>query len=82
MSGVCVVPLFQFKRFDMTPQPALGQVIAELIAVGDRWALASWFAQPNPWLADRLPADTLELDRSAVLHAARADRLLAIRRRA
>ena len=41
-------------------------------------AAVTWFAQPNPWLADRLPADTLELDRSAVLHAARADRLLAI----
>lgn len=72
------LPLFQFKRFDMARQPALGQVLAELTSVYDRWELASWFAQPNPWLADRLPADMFELDLSAVQHAARADRWLAI----
>lgn len=71
------LPIFQFNLFDMTRPPALGQVLAELIPVYDPWELANWFAQPNPWLADRVPADALELDPSAVLQAARADRFIA-----
>lgn len=68
------LPWFQFNRFDMTPQPELGQVLAELTCVYDPWELANWFAQPNPWLADRTPVDTLASDLSAVLHAARVSR--------
>jgi len=71
------LPIFQFNRFDMTRPPALGQVLAELIPVYDPWKLANWFAQPNPWLADRVPADALEQDPSAVLEAVRADRFIA-----
>ena len=71
------LPIFQFNLFDMTRPPALGQVLAELIPVYDPWELANWFAQPNPWLADRVPADALEHDPSAVLQAARADRFIA-----
>ena len=71
------LPIFQFNLFDMTLPPALGQVLAELIPVYDPWELASWFAQPNSWLADRVPADALEHDPSAVLQAARADRFIA-----
>lgn len=70
------LPLFQFNRFDMTRQPELDQVFAQLNPVYNRWQLASWFARPNPWLADRMPADTLELDPAAVLQAARAERLV------
>ena len=68
------LPLFQFNRFDMTPRPELGQVFSELTPVYDPWALAHWFAQPNAWLAQRIPADTLASNPSAVLQAARADR--------
>jgi hypothetical protein len=64
------LPIFQFNLFDMTLPPALGQVLAELIPVYDPWELANWFAQPNQWLADRVPADALEHDPSAVLQAA------------
>lgn len=71
------LPWFQFNRADMVPQPELGQVFAELTSVYDSWDLANWFVQPNPWLADRTPVDTLVSDLSAVLHAARADRLIA-----
>lgn len=70
------LPVFQFRLLDMTLQPALGQVFSELIPVCDPWELANWFAQPNPWLADRVPADTLGLDPCAVLQAARADRFI------
>lgn len=71
------LPLFQFNRCDMTPQAGLGQVLAELTSVYDAWELASWFAQPNPWLGDRAPADMLGLDLPAVLNASRADRFMA-----
>ncbi len=73
------LPLFQFNRSEMTlqPQPGLGQVLAELGAVFDCWEIAHWFAQPNAWIADRTPADTLKRDVLAVLNAARADRFIA-----
>ena len=69
-------PVFQFRHLDMERQPALGQVFAELIPAYDSWDLADWFAQPNPWLADRVPAETLELDSFAVLQAARVGRFI------
>lgn len=71
------IPLFQFNRFDMTPQPELGQVITELSSIYDTWELANWFARPNPWLSDRIPVDTLVSDLPAVLNAARAERFIA-----
>ncbi|WP_296443716.1 hypothetical protein [Rhodoferax sp. UBA5149] len=71
------LPLFQFNRFDMTPRPELGQVLAELTSVYGPWELANWFAQPNPWLVDRTPADMLGSDLPAVLNASRADRFIA-----
>ncbi len=55
---------------------ALKPILLELISVYDAWELAKWFAQPNAWLADRLPADTLANDPSAVLQAARAERFI------
>ena len=70
------LPLFQFNRLDMTPQPELCQVLAELSAVYDAREMANWFVQPNPWLADRTPADALPFDVAAVLNAARADRFV------
>jgi hypothetical protein len=71
------LPLFQFNAFDMTRQPELRPVFAELTSVYDAWELANWFVQPNPWLANRIPVDTFASDLSAVLHAARADRFVA-----
>jgi len=70
-------PLFQFNPFDMTRHQGLGTLFAELATVYDAWELANWFAQPNPWLANRVPADTFLSDLGAVLHAARADRFRA-----
>ena len=70
-------PLFQFSRQDLAPDPRLRPVFAELTGVYDAWELANWFARPNPWLTDRVPVDTLDSDRAAVLYAARADRFVA-----
>ena len=71
------LPLFQFRRADMRPQPGLVQVLAELTPVCDPWELANWFIQPNPWLADCTPVDTLLADLPALLNAARAERFVA-----
>jgi hypothetical protein len=68
------LPLFQFNRRDLTPDPRLRPVFAELTEVYDHWELATWFALPNPWLAQRVPVDTLLCDHGAVLDAARAQR--------
>lgn len=72
------LPLFQFKRVDMSRQTGLDQVLAELRCIYDPWELAHWFSQPNAWLAEQSPADALCLDLPAVLLAARADRFAAV----
>ena len=71
------LPLFQFNLPDMTRAPALGQVLAELIPVYSPWELANWFSQPNPWLADCVPAEALKSEPLAVLQAARVCRFVA-----
>jgi hypothetical protein len=71
------LPWFQFHHADMRPQTALAPVLAELAPVFDPWEMANWFAQPNPWLGDCTPADTLHVNPPGVLHAARADRFVA-----
>jgi hypothetical protein len=71
------LPWFQFHHADMRPETALAPVLAELNPVFDPWEMANWFAQPNPCLADCLPADTLHVNPPGVLQAARADRFVA-----
>jgi hypothetical protein len=66
------LPLFQFNRFDMTLQPGLSLILAELSSDFDAWQLAHWFAQPNPWLGNRSPAAMLGPDQAAVLDASRS----------
>ncbi len=68
------LPLFQFQRVTLSPDPQLRPLFAELTKVYDHWEMASWFALPNPWLDQRVPVDTLGRDYCAVLDAARADR--------
>ena len=68
------LPLFQFNQRDLTPDPQLRPVVAELMPIYDHWEVAIWFSLPNPWLAQRAPVDTLGYDHGAVLDAARAER--------
>lgn len=70
------LPLFQFNPLDMTIRPQIQPVVAELSCIYGPWDLAYWFSQPNPWLADRAPADALLSDLPTVLQAARADRFI------
>ncbi|MBK9574658.1 MAG: hypothetical protein IPO43_19035 [Rhodoferax sp.] len=67
------LPLFQFNRLDMMPQAGLRRVLEALTQRFSPWALAQWFAQPNPWLADQSPCDALGQDPPAVLRAACAE---------
>jgi hypothetical protein len=71
------VPMFQFDLGDLSLRPAPRRVLAELPNKLDGWAIAAWFADPNPWLDKRRPVDLLEINLPAVLQAARADRFVA-----
>ena len=75
--GELWLPLLQFDPLDMSLQPALAQVAAELVAALDAWELCCWLATPNSSLDDRAPLDVLEHDTDAVLQAARLDRFIA-----
>ena len=70
------LPLFQFNPVGLTLRTGLRGVLAELRGVYDDWELATWFAQANPWLADRTPADMLAVAAPQVLNAARAERFI------
>ena len=71
------LPWFQFHRVALVPHPQLAAVYSALTPVFNGWEMASWFAQPNSWLAGRSPVDTLLSDLAAVSDAARADRFIA-----
>lgn len=71
------LPLFQFNPGDMRLRSQVQPVISELSCIYDPWDLAFWFSQPNPWLANRVPANALLSDPATVLQAARADRFVA-----
>jgi hypothetical protein len=68
------IPLFQFNPSDMSLRPGLAGILSELVVVYNDWELASWFAKPNPWLSESLPADALVQAAPQVLWAARAER--------
>ena len=55
--GKMWLPLFQFDKLNMTPLAGLDQVLAQLVPKYDSLAVAKWFAQAHPWLADETPAD-------------------------
>jgi hypothetical protein len=73
-AGAHWVPMFQFQQQRLAPRPCVGIVLDELRPVFSDWEVARWFATPNPWLGDRLPAGLLSADTAAVFQAARADR--------
>ncbi len=72
------IPLFQFNPKELTSRQCVRQVLGELTHVFDGWTLAVWFIQTNAWLKNRRPIDLLEDGLPGVLHAARADRYVAV----
>lgn len=71
------LPMFQFDRLNLQPDTKLKPVFSELAGSFGQWELASWFAEPNPWLESRAPVDMVLLNMAAVLNAARAERFIA-----
>ena len=68
------------RQFHVMEQPFRatgGVVVQELRDAFDDWDLALWFAESNAWLCGAAPVDVIGGDPVAVLHAARADRLIA-----
>ena len=72
------IPLFQFKANELTGRHCVRQVLGELTNVFDGWTLAVWFVQAIAWLENKKPIDLLDSGLSSVLHAARADRYIAL----
>jgi hypothetical protein len=70
--------LFQFALPEMKVRQGVAQVIRELMPAFDDHDLAMWFASPNIWLQNVAPLDAIDGEPSAVLHAARADRFIAM----
>ncbi len=73
-----LVPMFQFELIRCSVRAGVPETIAELTAAFDDVEIITWFAKPNCWLADAAPADVVQADMPAVLHAARADRFIAL----
>ena len=71
------MPLFQFNPVGLSLRAGLSNVLDELRGVCDDWELATWFARPNPWLGELIPADMLAVAAPQVLNAARAERFVA-----
>ncbi len=69
-------PLFQFDLPGPTVAAQPQSVVAELGRNFDGWALASWFVEPNAWLANQRPIESLASHLPDVLEAARADRFV------
>jgi len=72
-----MLPIFQFDPSGMRVRPNVVAILRELSDVFDDWGCAVWFAQPNVWLADRVPVDLMDTEALAVLDAARVDRFIA-----
>jgi hypothetical protein len=68
------MPLFQFNASDMSLRAGLADILTELVQVYDDWDLAHWFAKPNVWLSEELPANALAVAAPQVLWAACAER--------
>ncbi len=74
--GAMWIPLFQFDQPGPTVAAQPQSVVAELGRNFDGWALASWFVEPNAWLANQRPIESLASHLPDVLEAARADRFV------
>lgn len=68
------LPMFQFDPREMTLQPGLRPVLAELVDVMDGWTLASWFARPSEALAGHSPVSMWKNHGPDVVQAARQQR--------
>lgn len=75
--GEIWLPKFQFKLSEPSVRMEVRNVIGELRDAFNDWELAVWFAEPNSWLAGRIPANAIGDSGDEVIQAARADRYVA-----
>jgi len=75
--GEIWLPKFQFKLSEPSVRTEVRNVIGELRDAFNDWELAVWFAEPNSWLAGRIPANAIGDSGDEVIQAARADRYVA-----
>jgi hypothetical protein len=66
------IPMFQFDANDLSLKASAQSVRAGLPSLWSGWQVASWFAAPNARLDGHIPADRLDSDLEAVVHAAQA----------
>ena len=66
------IPMFQFEAQDLALKAEAQEVRAALPQLWSGWAVASWFAGANAYLAQGRPVDVLASDLEAVLRAASA----------
>lgn len=64
------LPWFQLDPADMSLRPGPARVTAELAPILDGWAMATWFAKPNPRLGDALSIDLIDDCLASVIGAA------------
>ena len=76
--GATLLPLFQFDRDRMLPDPIVISVVRELRDAFDDWEIALWFVTPNAGTNGVAPVAAFESNPSAALAAARTDRFVAL----
>lgn len=75
--GRTMLPLFQFDPGTLVPRTEVTAVIRELVPALSDWEITLWFAEPNVWLDEHTPAETILRDAAAVFNASLAERYLA-----
>jgi hypothetical protein len=73
-----LLPLAQFDLKTMTVKRSWSQIVELLAPAFDDLELADWLTRSNSWLSGATPVGTMEHDTLAVMHAARADRFIAL----
>jgi hypothetical protein len=76
--GKAYFPSFQFGGNPTSIRQPVAQALHALRDAFDDWELALWFASANSWLGNRSPLEAIDLDGASVVHAAQADRLIAL----
>lgn len=74
-NGEFWVPLFQFDTSNWSVRSGLRPLLLELTAVSDGASIARWFVQPNHFLQGDAPLTRWQVTPTAVLEAARSERL-------
>jgi hypothetical protein len=76
--GNTYFPSFQFADNPMSIRQPVADALHALRGAFDDWELALWFASANSWLGNASPLDAIDLDAAGVVHAAWADRFIAL----